>query len=85
MDEHEEVVHAHQLDSSRIIEEYRQKGYVLKEQTEPTIVAQAGFQRLVFVPKGIADLEAQAAGAGEGSDKRAWLTRLSLLFRIGRS
>ena len=45
-----ECVHVHSQDSVRVIEEYRQKGFVLKERTNPTIVAQVGFVKLIFIP-----------------------------------
>jgi len=38
------------MDADLVVEEYRKKGYKLKEQTKPTIIAQKGFVRLVFVP-----------------------------------
>jgi len=45
-----ESVHVHRGDAALLIEEYRQKGFVLKEQTKPTVIAQRGFVQLVFVP-----------------------------------
>lgn len=44
-------VHAHRADADAVIREQRQNGYVLKERTKPTIPAQDGFVRLVFVPE----------------------------------
>ena len=42
--------HVHRMDAEPVIEEYRRNGYVLKEQTKPTIMAQRGFVKLIFVP-----------------------------------
>ena len=56
------AVHTHEMDSDRLIEQYRQKGYVLYERTEPTIVCQARFERLVFIPE--AESEAIRAKMG---------------------
>jgi len=44
-------IHVHKNDLSHIIEEYWQKGYVLKEKTFPTVIAQKGFIKLIFIPK----------------------------------
>jgi len=52
-----ESVHVHRMDADSVIEEYRQKGYTLKERTKPTIPAQIGFERLVFVPTEFVDPE----------------------------
>jgi len=38
----------HRIDADAVIEEYRVKGFELVERTKPTIIAQAGFERLVF-------------------------------------
>ena len=45
-----ESVHVHRGDARQVIKEYRLKGFVLKERTKPTVVAQDGFIRLVFIP-----------------------------------
>ena len=50
MDEKSLEVHAHQIDADQLIEKQLARGYVLLERTPPTIVAQAGFERFVFVP-----------------------------------
>jgi len=50
MSEDYKSTHVHRMDADLVVEEYRKKGYKLKEQTKPTIIAQKGFVRLVFVP-----------------------------------
>lgn len=73
MSDRVETVHAHKIDADRIIEEYRQKGYALKERTKPTVIAQTGFEKLVFVP--IEDMPpTQPEPLGE-SRKRRWFLR----------
>jgi hypothetical protein len=54
MDEKCEVVHAHQMDADKVIEQFHQRGYVLVARTPPTIIAQAGFERFEFLPKELA-------------------------------
>jgi len=49
MIDREEIVHVHKIDSRTTIEQYRKKGYVLKEKTNATIPAQKGFVKLIFV------------------------------------
>ena len=44
-----EFVHAHRIDADAVIREYSRNGYTLVERTEPTIIAQAGFERLEFI------------------------------------
>lgn len=56
MDESSIIEHAHEMDAEALIERYRQKGYELVERTPPTIVAQARFERFVFLPKELAAL-----------------------------
>jgi len=43
-----EAVHVHCMDAKQVIKEYREQGYLLKERTEPTILAQLGFIKLIF-------------------------------------
>ena len=50
MNDQYEAVHVHCIDERGVIEEYREKGFVLKERTTPTIIAQMGFVKLIFVP-----------------------------------
>jgi hypothetical protein len=57
MDDNFVAIHVHWTDADPLIEEYRLKGYVVKERTEPTILAQAGFERIVFVPSEFAESE----------------------------
>jgi len=53
MGERIESVHVHCIDARGMIEEYREKGFVLKERLPPTIPAQPGFIKLVFeLPEG---------------------------------
>jgi hypothetical protein len=61
MDEKCVTVHAHWMDADGLIESYRLKGYVLSERTPPTILAQAGFERLVFITKEEAELQKPVA------------------------
>lgn len=49
MIERTESVHVHRGDVAHVIAEYRAKGFKLKEKTSPTIIAQRGFIKLVFV------------------------------------
>ncbi len=51
MEDRSESVHVHKSDASLVVREYRQKGYVLKERAKPTIAAQDGFIRLIFIPE----------------------------------
>ena len=51
MADRSESVHVHQSDADPVIESYRKKGFVLQETTDPTIIAQAGFVKLIFVPE----------------------------------
>jgi hypothetical protein len=51
MADRSEAVHVHKSDADPVIEAYRKKGYVLLETTDPTIIAQAGFIKLIFVPE----------------------------------
>ena len=44
-----EVVHVHIIDVQAVTEEYRRKGYVLLDRVPPTIAAQPGFVKLIFV------------------------------------
>jgi hypothetical protein len=55
MEEQSVIVHAHEIDIPKVIEEHAARGYVLVARTPPTIVAQAGFERLVFLPKDVAE------------------------------
>ena len=49
MGERFEAIHVHRIDERGVIEEYRAKGFVLKERAAPTIVgAQMGFVKLIF-------------------------------------
>lgn len=64
-----ESVHVHRSDAALIIEEYRLKGYVVKEQTKPTVIAQRGFVKLIFVPIG-EDLRQPAVEEPPGEPKR---------------
>jgi hypothetical protein len=50
MVDNSESVHVHRRDSAPVIESYRKRGFVLKETTKPTIIAQKGFVKLIFVP-----------------------------------
>ena len=50
MSDRSESVHVHRSDAAQVIEEYRLKGYVLKDRTKPTIAAQPGFVKLIFIP-----------------------------------
>lgn len=50
MADRSEAVHVHKSDVESTMESYRQKGYVLQETTDPTIIAQVGFVKLIFVP-----------------------------------
>ncbi len=43
-----EAVHVHSIDARGVIEEYKKRGFILKERTTPTIVAQGGFVKLIF-------------------------------------
>jgi len=45
-----EEVHVQCLDEDRVVEQYREKGYALCARKPPSIDAQAGFCRLVFIP-----------------------------------
>lgn len=56
MDQNTVAVHVHKSDAEAAIEKYAKEGYVLVDTTPPTIIAQAGFVRLVFLPKELADL-----------------------------
>jgi len=59
-----EAVHVHSIDARGVIEEYAKRGYVLRERTHPTIIAQMGFIKLIF----------ERAEAAEGSStKKAYL------------
>jgi hypothetical protein len=51
MNDRTESVHVHRNDATPVIESFRKKGYVLKETTDPTIIAQTGFVKLIFVPE----------------------------------
>ncbi len=51
MEDRSESVHVHWYDASHVIEQFRKKGFSLKEQTEPTVLAQKGFIKLIFVPE----------------------------------
>lgn len=51
MADRSESVHVHKNDAGPVIEAYRRKGFVLQETTDPTIIAQAGFVKLIFVPE----------------------------------
>ena len=44
-----EAVHVHILDEQGVIDQYEAKGYVLQQRTKPTIIAQGGFVKLIFV------------------------------------
>jgi hypothetical protein len=44
-----EAVHVHCLDEQGVIDQYKAKGYVLHQRTKPTIIAQGGFVKLIFV------------------------------------
>ena len=44
-----EAVHVHCLDEKGVIDQYLAKGYVLQKRTKPTIIAQGGFVKLIFV------------------------------------
>jgi len=50
-----ESVHVHKMDVKQVIKEYGEKGFVLQERTLPTIVAQMGFVKLIFVKAETAD------------------------------
>ena len=50
MEETLHAVHVHSIDAGCVIEEYRAKGFVLSERTAPTIAAQPGFVKLIFIP-----------------------------------
>ena len=49
MRENFESVHVHSIDERGVIEEFKQRGFVLHERTNPTIIAQMGFIKLIFV------------------------------------
>jgi len=66
MKENFEAVHVHSLDAQDVIAQYRSKGFVLQERTVPTIFAQPGFVKLIFVPAGLAK-------ANETQKRRFWL------------
>ncbi len=66
-----ESVHVHHLDVSQTVEAYRKKGLVLKEKTDPTIIAQAGFVKLIFVPE--EDLDSMPAAKPKNPKKRRGL------------
>ena len=44
-----EAVHVHIIDVQAVTEEYRRRGYVLLDRVPPTIAAQPGFVKLIFV------------------------------------
>ena len=62
-----ESVHAHKTDVAGVIETFRKKGYVLRETADPTIIAQAGFVKLIFIPEEDA---AQMPAVGPASPKK---------------
>jgi hypothetical protein len=76
MMERAEVVHVHCLDEGRVVEQFRDKGYVLYERTQPSIVAQAGFSRLVFIPSD--DVEPIC----EAKPRNLWETVNSVVERL---
>ena len=73
MDDCSESVHVHRMDADSVIEEYRRKGFTLKESTKPTIPAQIGFVRLVFVPTEFADTEPAAGQKASLADTARFL------------
>jgi hypothetical protein len=48
-------VHVHCLDEKGVINEYNAQGYLLQERTKPTIIAQMGFVKLIFVKAELAE------------------------------
>jgi hypothetical protein len=50
MEDRSQSVHVHKSDATQVVRDYREKGYTLKERAKPTIPAQDGFIRLIFVP-----------------------------------
>ena len=48
MSDRQEMVHVHKMDRKSTVEQYRKKGFVLKEETAATIPAQKGFVKLIF-------------------------------------
>ncbi len=52
---HEEFVHVHTLDERAVIADYVKRGFALKERTTPTIIAQGGFVKLIFVKQNEAE------------------------------
>jgi hypothetical protein len=61
MGEKYEAVHVHCIDERGVIEEYRQRGFILKERTAPTIIAQMGFVKLIFVASERVEAEQSAS------------------------
>lgn len=51
MHEESESVHVHCIDERAVIKDYTSRGFVLKARTAPTIIAQMGFVKLIFVRK----------------------------------
>jgi hypothetical protein len=69
------MVHVRRPDAPAVIEEYRQKGYTLNARVRPTVIAQEGFEKLVFISS--EDLNSQLQ---EGS-KSAEVGLLKRLFK----
>jgi len=49
------AVHVHCLDERGVIEQYKAQGYILQQRTKPTIIAQGGFVKLIFVRAELAE------------------------------
>ena len=50
MNDRDETVHVHKLDMRMTVEQYKRKGYELKEERKSEISAQRGFRTLIFGP-----------------------------------
>jgi len=59
------VLHVHALDEQGVIREHLDRGYVLAERAEPSIIAQGGFSKLTFVKAPIAAGLLKSLGNGD--------------------